>query len=37
FYRVFFMPNTAFSNSESYVFISNDASFTEVVSDLENI
>lgn len=37
FYRVFFMPNTAFSNSESYVFISNDASFTEVVTDLENI
>ena len=35
FYRVFFKPNTAFTNSESYVFIRNDSSFEDVKQELE--
>lgn len=37
FYRVFFKPNTAFTNSESYVFIGNNFSFQDVVLELENL
>ena len=37
FYRVFFKPNTAFTNSESYVFIGNEYSFRDVVNELENL
>ncbi len=37
FYRVFFKPNTAFSNSEAYIFISNNSTFNDVVKDLEAI
>lgn len=37
FYRVFFKPNTAFINAESYVFIGNDFTFRDVVLELENI
>lgn len=35
FYKVFFMPNTAFSNSEAYVFIKNNTSFQELLFELE--
>ena len=37
FYRVFFKPNTAFTNSEAFVFIGNNFSFQDVVLELENL
>ena len=37
FYRIFFKPNTAFSNEESYVFIENEFRFQDVVNELENL
>ena len=37
FYRVFFKPNTAFSNEESYVFIENESSFRDVLEELEDL
>lgn len=37
FYRVFFKPNTTFSNEESYVFIENNFCFLDVVRELEDL
>ena len=37
FYRVFFIPNTAFSNPTSYVFISSTATIEDLITDLTPI
>jgi len=36
FYRVFFKPNTAFYNEESYLFIESESSFQAVLEELED-
>tara|TARA_B100000767_G_scaffold264679_1_gene279846 strand:- start:14623 stop:15666 length:1044 start_codon:yes stop_codon:yes gene_type:complete len=37
FYRIFFKSNTAFKNSESSIFISNNSSFKEVVDSMNSL
>ena len=37
FYRVFFLPNTAFNNDISYVFISTGTSINELLEELKPV